>query len=430
MRRQFLIFYVIFTITVILIAAVLPFVIKREVGSAMTHHYENSLTPLVAGLKLRAGRTPLAQPEVDAFISGLNRPFPFSVTVEVPPVQGLAVGAMRSLAETGFATVDDGRRLYTYASIGPETLVRIEALMPPPPPLFGPLHVILYAVLALSGVAAYLLLRPVEKRILDLVDAEKKFGAGDLRVRAKVGAIGTVDQLEKGFNLMAERTEALVTRQRELLRDVSHDLRTPVSRLFFMIDEARDAATIDEKDYHLARIDKTLSQLNDIVESLMVYQRLASGNEPVRREEVSLPPLFNDMADMVSGLSADIVLETICVETRVYAEPKLFLSALSNLVTNALAHTNGRIRITTESQEGFTVIAVEDDGPGVAEEHLASIFEPFFRADEARRHPCGGSGLGLAIVKKIMELHGGTILVGSSELGGARFTLKFPLPLV
>lgn len=282
------------------------------------------------------------------------------------------------------------------------------------------------AVLALIGLTTYLLIRPIERRISSLVEVTRSFGAGSLDARVQVGRKGSIDELEESFNAMAGRIGKLINDQRELLRAVSHDLRTPLARVFFALDDAQAAATVDEKNGHLERIDRSMVELNGLVEELLTYLRLEEAELERVKERIDISSTLQYAADLVSEMGRDIALEISCEAPQVLAAPHYLKRAVINLVTNALAHAKSRVWITCRVEEGAFVLSVHDDGEGVPEEEREKIFEPFYRRDPSRSAETGGSGLGLAIVSRIMAWHGGSVHVSESTHGGAMFTLRFP----
>jgi len=283
------------------------------------------------------------------------------------------------------------------------------------------------AILLLVGVAVYFLIRPIERRILALAAVTKSFGEGDLQSRVQVGRTGSVDELEQSFNRMAGRIEQLVAGQQDLLRAVSHDLRTPLARIFFALDDARTAESTETKNEHLERVDRSLVELNELVEELLVYLRLDENTVEREKDLVDLSSILHDAAAIVSDLRPELSIETECGRGLIYGEPRYVKRALVNLVTNAVRHAKSAVRITCTEKESSYSISVHDDGAGIPAEAREKIFEPFFRVDESRTGSLGGTGLGLAIVARIMAWHNGSVAVGDSPHGGACFTLEFPV---
>jgi len=295
-------------------------------------------------------------------------------------------------------------------------------------PVFGeflPISLLL-AILLLIGAAIYFLIRPIERRIHRLALATERFGKGDLSSRAEAGSGDAIAELAGTFNAMADRIEGLIDRQRELLRAVSHELRTPMSRLLFLLDNARDADTPDAKNQHLSRIERTLASMNDLVEELLTFVRLDGETDQPVPERIDIAEAIRRLAEEVLPLRDGVALEIDCDLVHISAVTRYFRRAVLNLLTNAVRHARERIRVSCGQEDGAAYLYVDDDGPGVPEDAREKVFEPFFRLDESRTAGEGGVGLGLAIVQRIMVSLGGTARVTDSPLGGARFALVFP----
>lgn len=284
-----------------------------------------------------------------------------------------------------------------------------------------------FMILILIGLVIYLLLRPIERQIIELSDAADRFGTGNFSSRAKIVGKGAMNELASVFNSMSDRIELLVTGQRELLHAVSHDLRTPLSRVFFNLDNALSAETMEEKDNELKKMDRSLVNLNDLVRELLEYIRLDEPQTPELKINVGLEPILIEIQEMVNDIKPEINLSVNCAHLEIYSSPKDLRRVLENLVTNALRHAQNKIIIDCSKEKEFIHLNVEDDGEGIPPEERDKVFKPFYRLDHSRNQKTGGSGLGLAIVSRIMGKHGGTISVSDNQLGGASFKLTFPI---
>ncbi|MCZ6633029.1 MAG: ATP-binding protein [bacterium] len=302
-----------------------------------------------------------------------------------------------------------------------------------PPPtvrmLLGP-ELVLLGILSvcfcLIGAAIYVLIRPLERRIRALSEVTEQFGHGDLGSRAIVRKNDAVAELADRFNWMADRIEDLVEGQQELLRAVSHELRTPLARLFFLMERLQKIETSEDKDALVLRINRSLKELNNLVDELLAFVRVGGNLDAAELEEVDVLTELWEMPDAVMELREDVVVKIQCDPLKVLAIPRYFKRALINLVTNAVRHAQGQIWIEGSNVRDGVQIAVEDDGSGISADLREKVLEPFFRVDESRNAKIGGTGLGLAIVHRIMQLHGGRVEVEKGRVGGARFVLSFP----
>lgn len=282
---------------------------------------------------------------------------------------------------------------------------------------------ILVAILLGIGGAIYFLIHPFERRVYALSDAAERFGRGDLSSRSPVGKGHAVADLAHSFNGMADRIEGMVDGQRELLRAVSHELRTPLARIFFLLNQLKNNNVVEDEHTDIQRIERSVYELNDLVEELMDFARLEQ--DILHRTEIDVDAQMRELPEMVAELRRDISVDIDSEHLMVWANETHFKRALTNLVTNAVRHAGHHIWIKGKKVDEMAHISVEDDGCGIPEHLREKVFEPFFRVDEDSNS--GGTGLGLAIVKRIVMQNEGQVRVENRTQGGARFTLMFPL---
>ena len=221
---------------------------------------------------------------------------------------------------------------------------------------------------------------------------------GDLSSRSPVVTGHAVADLARSFNGMADRIEGLVDGQRELLRSVSHELRTPLARIFFLLNQLKNNGVSEDRHTDIQRIERSMYELNDLVEELMDFARL--DRDISHRMEIDVYAQMRELPEMVAELRRDISVHIDSEHLMVWANTTHFKRALTNLVTNAVRHAERDIWITGKKADEMAHIIVEDDGCGIPEHLREKIFEPFYRVDENSNG--GGTGLGLAIVKRIV----------------------------
>lgn len=218
----------------------------------------------------------------------------------------------------------------------------------------------------------------------------------------------------------------------DFVSNASHELRTPLTNirgyLEALQDAAREGAPPDPS--FLAVAHANALRMEQLIEDLLELSRAESGKVPPEREEILLSA-FLDRVGALHREAAERAGKTLAVageDARFSGDLRTLLLALSNLVDNAVKYgkAGGTIRITGASEEGAVRIEVEDDGPGIAPEHLPRIFERFYRVDKGRSRDLGGTGLGLSIARHVVESHGGTIRVESRLGVGTRFTIRIP----
>jgi signal transduction histidine kinase len=304
-----------------------------------------------------------------------------------------------------------------------------------PSVLHFPVEPIIGGVLASLAVAA-LLAWYVAKPIRYLRSAFDAAARGDLDARIGSGLGGRRDELAdlgRDFDRTAAQIKGLMEAQRRLLHDVSHELRSPLARLQAAVGLARQHP--DNIDGAMDRIDREAERMDKLVDEILTLSRVESGMSAQRNETVEIAALVRDVVEDAAfeararsktvKIDADIgALETATVE----GNAQLLHRALENIVRNAMRHApeGGKVVVTGtgDSAPGMLAITVADNGPGVANSELASIFEPFFRGSGAK--DAQGHGLGLAIARRVIEAHRGRVEAANRAQGGLVVALQLP----
>ena len=284
----------------------------------------------------------------------------------------------------------------------------------------------------IGGFICYLLSLYLLRPIRILQRAAKKLGQGEFqtRVQALLGhRKDEIGELARDFDEMAARLESLVLSKQQLLQDISHELRSPLARLSVALEIARDKSPAVEKE--LTRIAYETDKLNELIRQLLSLASLDASQNEITFEKV-------DLVELVQSIVSDANYE---IQHRItpiqFITPKscdaevcypLLRSAIENIIRNALRYTpeNQPIKVTLLPKEDEIHISIEDSGPGIPEEKLAHVFDPFFRVDDSRTQRTGGFGLGLAIAKRAILLHKGHIYAKNLSQGGLNVTLSFP----
>ena len=292
-------------------------------------------------------------------------------------------------------------------------------------------------ILITAGGVCYWLARYIARPISKLGSAARHLADGDLKVR--VGAVlgrrrDEIGELGKDFDLMAERIESLIGSQKRLLRDISHEFRSPLTRLTLALEIARRREG-QEAINALERIELEAGRLNALIGELLMLARLESGAEEPDRAPVDMMELIEELVS-----DADFEARGRNCEVRVVSAENCFVSgtrellrsAVENVLRNAVRHTAEETAVTVDlrcKKEGDSlraVIEVSDKGPGVPEESLPDLFSPFYRVGDARDRRLGGTGLGLAITERAVKLHGGQVRAANSSGGGLIVTIDLP----
>jgi signal transduction histidine kinase len=284
-------------------------------------------------------------------------------------------------------------------------------------------------------------LTPTRRRLRSLEAAAAALGAGDSTARAPEGGVDEIARLAATFNRMAEeldRRMQAVTRadqvRRQLLADVSHELMTPLTAIRGYLETLAMPALAkdDESRARFLRIvTEETGRLEAIIGDLLDLARLEGGGGEIDIEDVPVSWLFERVAERhgVATSQRRITLTTRIEPgaEHVMADGRRLEQALQNLVANAVRHTpdDGRIEVSAARVDGRMRLRVDDSGPGIPGEHLALVFDRFYKIDQSRA-AFGGSGLGLSIVKAIVERHGGQVAAAAADGGGARFDLLLP----
>ncbi|HEX5046667.1 MAG TPA: ATP-binding protein [Gammaproteobacteria bacterium] len=282
-----------------------------------------------------------------------------------------------------------------------------------------------------TAAMALMLARYLSSPIARLQKASLALGSGALD--ARVGQPFTrrkdeVGTLARDFDKMAERIQALVTDKETLLRDVSHELRSPLARIRMALALAQRRAN-QAAQTDLARIEREAERLDALVGQVMTLTRLRTATEP-RRDIVRLDTLVGEVVDDARYEHPQTKVEySTTGEVSLLGDPDGLKSAVENVIRNALVYSDPAqpIEVRLEANAREAAVRVLDRGPGVAPEDLARIFEPFYRTDQSRDHRQDGQGIGLAITARVTELHRGSVRALNRPEGGLEVVLKFPL---
>jgi len=289
----------------------------------------------------------------------------------------------------------------------------------------------------ISGIICYLLTRYLTGPILRLRAAARELAAGNLGARAGGDMEKRRDelgQLVRDFNQMADRIELLLDSEHQLIRDISHELRSPLARLNVALGLARQRAGAEAAP-QLDRIEREAERLNELIGRLLTLARLESSGSPPEQSPVSLAELVREVAE-----DAEFEAESRHGRVRVNAaeecstigSPDLLRSAVENVVRNAVRYTAEGTEVQIDlvcggsNGDKWAAIRVRDYGPGLPESELSNVFRPFYRVTNARERETGGTGLGLAITERAVRLHGGTVKAENAPGGGLLVEMRLP----
>jgi two-component system sensor histidine kinase CpxA len=284
-----------------------------------------------------------------------------------------------------------------------------------------------------SGLICSLLTRFLTSPILQLRGMSQKLAAGDLSARTGSGLGERRDELgdlARDFNFMASRIEELIARQRQLIADISHELRSPLARLNVALDLGRGRKGNDPA---FEQMQEDLRLVDDMIGRLLTIAKLDISASQVPMTEV-------DLADLLSQISRNAEFESrepnggirliLSGQCTVLGSAELLHSAIENVVRNAIRYTESgtsvEVRLNSDKSETKASLVVRDYGPGVPESELQNIFQPFYRVTGARDRQSGGTGLGLAIAERVIRVHGGTIRAENAAPRGLMIKISLP----
>lgn len=284
-----------------------------------------------------------------------------------------------------------------------------------------------------AGVVSYLLALYLTSPLKKVQAVVRAFAEGDMEARVSPELGNRRDELAdlgREFDHMAERIAGLISSQKRLLADISHELRSPLARLNVALELARKSSS-GSAEGPLHRIEQEAERMNQLVGQLLAITRLESGAEQVPPEMVALEEIVEEVADDANFEAHPQRKEVKILHMEacsLHGSYDLLRSGIENVIRNALRYTavNTMVEIALRVRMGSAVLTVRDHGPGVPESELQQIFQPFYRVSEARERSSGGVGLGLSIAERTIKLHGGSVRAENMQ-DGLLVTIELPI---
>jgi len=283
----------------------------------------------------------------------------------------------------------------------------------------------IFAVLGLVGLVltiTWMILHKILQPLNWLSDGVSAIGEGNLEHRLPEKRGDELGNLARAFNRMSERIREMLSAREQLLLDVSHELRSPLTRmkvaLEFIPEDASRESLLDD-----------VQEMEQMVTEILETARLKSEYGHLNLKETDLVKLIRDICITFEGQNPEIRFENTPEKCQIFADAEQIETVLKNLLANALKYStvgNAPVEICLKKSDAGTFIEIQDHGQGIQDEELGFIFEPFYRTDKSRNRKTGGYGLGLSLCKTIIEAHGGTIDVQSNTGKGAMFSLHLP----
>ena len=298
--------------------------------------------------------------------------------------------------------------------------------------VFRVILIIIPLILLLTALGGYLITKKAFSPINNIIrTADKICTENDIRQRIEINPLSKKDELydlSVTLNMMLDKIEGLIMQEKQFSSDASHELRTPISVILAQGEYLLDIASTDkEKELAQDIVDKA-NQVSKLVSELLLLARIDQHRQKIKTEKVDVSLLADIAIDSVKEMAEKKSISFIInigEDVIVNADEPLLLSAITNLITNAIKYgkESGTVKVSAIKDEHFTKIIVSDDGIGIPEDKLGKIWERFYRTDDVRNDEYGSSGLGLSVVKSIVELHGGKVTVNSEYNKGTEFVI-------
>jgi two-component system sensor histidine kinase CpxA len=287
----------------------------------------------------------------------------------------------------------------------------------------------------ISFILCLLLARSFSKPIATIKKAASELGKGNLatRVEGVTKRSDELGQLANSFNQMAEQLQQNQSAQQRLLGDVSHELRSPMTRLQMALGLAQQESTAKPaREQYLQRCELEVARLNQMIEDALVLSRLENTLQTIKKEPLNLTVLIqkiiNEEQFIANDKSIKIEFDSIAI-VELLGDSNLLFSAISNVITNSVKYSpeHSTVKVSLSINEQLVSLVVSDNGTGVPSQSLTELFTPFYRVSLARDRKTGGTGLGLAIAKQAINAHQGKIFAKNNEIQGLSVTIQLPL---
>ena len=285
----------------------------------------------------------------------------------------------------------------------------------------GKVLMVMAILMAAVMAGAYFFIRRVLKPLRALETGVKELTAGRLDHRVPEAGDDELRDLAEAFNTMAKRLSELLDSKEHLLLDMSHELRSPLTRIMVQLEFVPD-----DKVRESLRAD--VLEMEAMVTAILEEARLRTTATALDLEQMSMDELVRSVAEEFKDRSPGIVCEAL-EPVEIQADRDKMRMVLRNLLENAVKHTpegGEPVTVSMMQEQNQVDIIIEDHGEGIPESALPHLFEPFFRADSSRSRKTGGYGLGLSLCKAIIDAHGGRIEVTSTPGKGTRVTVTLP----
>jgi two-component system sensor histidine kinase CpxA len=401
-------------------------VTSRTIRSILTHFSEWELHEAIQAYE-RGGSGSL-----ESYIADLQHFVPATYLLTDAAGRDLLTGADNSafIQEMGtrayWNSIAEGQVRIAVASDDLRYRWFIVVARPFSPTTFLPFYALLAALFA--GLYWFVYAQ-VTRPLANLTSVVDLFGRGDLTPRADASRKDEIGRLADAFNQLASRINTLLSAERQLLLDVSHELRSPLARLTFAAEMVRKT---DDRDAAVLRLRHEIDRLSELVSTLIDVTRAEGDPNAFQVEAVDFKSLVEFVANDCSIEAADrqcsIKAEEVSGAIWVRGNRELLRRAIENVIRNAIRYSPqlSSVNIKVFSKDGHGIMVVRDFGPGIPSESLDKIFRPFFRVDPSREASAGGIGMGLTIAQRAVLAHRG-VIAAENALPGLRVCISLPI---
>ena len=294
----------------------------------------------------------------------------------------------------------------------------------------GPLEwgftIVFYALIAL---ALMFWIWPLTRDLRELENAAAQYGNRNWRFAARIKPHSQIYRLAETFRRMAARIDGLIASHKDMSNAVSHEIKTPLSRMQFEIELAQNSQSVAEIKSSLGNIKADIDAINGLVKATLGYAILERADLALNFGAHNFASLIPAIVESVSqDVRPDLAI-AVHVQSdaeQIVCDVHLFETVIKNLLYNAIRYASTRVNVTFTSREGLNELRVEDDGPGIPQAERSRVFQSFVQLDPTAGKKVG-YGLGLAIVKRAIEWHGGQVRISESSLGGALVCANWPV---
>jgi signal transduction histidine kinase len=289
-------------------------------------------------------------------------------------------------------------------------------------PALRRVHGFMVLSIVLILVVAYLVIRRILRPVKLLNMGVKEVSQGNLTHRVPVSKSDELGQLSRAFNDMTQRLHEMLTAKEQLLRDVSHELRSPLTRMKVALEFVKD-------DQTRALVQSDIEEMEAMITHILETARMHHDHSGLNIQKIDLVEIIDGVVAIYRQQSPGVIFSDSSSLVKCMGDPEQIKTVLKNLLDNAIKYSredSKAVRISTYAKAGRAVIEIEDSGIGIEPEVLKYIWEPFYRVDKSRTRDTGGYGLGLSLCKTIIEAHGGRIDIHSIPGKGTTVCLSIP----